>query len=186
MDAHEIGQRIKRLRNEKSLTLKMVEAASGMSATHVSEIERGETVPTIGALERIARALGRSAAWFLEETERGEVSVVTPDSHVRETVAGGGATIERLTASIAGGNLQALRVVLAPGRSHRGERHVHDGTEALIVVRGAVRVEVGAEAVELAEGDTVHFDAGEPHAYTNASRSSEAVLVWVASRRDVY
>jgi quercetin dioxygenase-like cupin family protein len=185
MDAGEIGRRIKRTRHERNLTLKMVEGGSRVSATHISEIERGETIPTIGALERIARALGKSVAYFLEESELGELSLVTPESRVRETVAGGAATVERLTASIAGGRLQASRVVLAAGRSHRSERHRHDGAEAILVLRGSLLLEVGEQRVELAEGDAAHYDAGEPHAYANASRTGEAVLIWVASRRDV-
>jgi transcriptional regulator with XRE-family HTH domain len=185
VDAGEIGRRIKRTRNELNLTLKALESGSRVSATHISEIERGATVPTIGALERIARALGRSVAYFLEESELGEVSLVTAESRVRETVPGGAASIERLTASIAGGRLQAGRIVLAPGRSHRAEHHRHDGAEAIVVLRGSLVLEAAGQRVELAEGDTAHFDAREPHAYTNASRSGETVLIWVASRRDV-
>ncbi|HEX6791933.1 MAG TPA: XRE family transcriptional regulator [Candidatus Krumholzibacteria bacterium] len=185
MDAKEAGRRIRRLRAEKNLTLKMVEAASGVSATHVSEIERGETIPTIGALSRIARALGKRTAFFLEENELADVSVLTAESRVRESTAGGSASLERLTASIPGGCIQATRVTLAPGRSHRSIRHGHDGVEAMVVLRGRVRVDVGDAAHELSIGDTIHFDATLPHAYTNASRDEEAVLVWIASRRDV-
>ena len=185
MDAREVGRRIKRVRDERHFTLKMVEAAAGVSATHVSEIERGETIPTIGALRRIARALGKRTAFFLEESELADASVLTAESRVRETVAGGAAVIERLTASIPGGRVQAVRVALSPGRSHRGERHRHDGAEAILVVRGSVRVEIGEESHELHEGDVVHFDATRPHAYGNASRDQGAVLIWVATRRDV-
>jgi transcriptional regulator with XRE-family HTH domain len=185
MDAREVGRRIKRVRGERNLTLKMVEAASGVSATHVSEIERGETIPTIGALARIARALGKRTAFFLEENELGDASVLTSESRVRESTAGGAASLERLTASIPGGCVQAIRVTLSPGRSHRGARHQHDGVEALLVLRGAIRVEAGGETHELACGDAIHFDASRPHAYFNSSRDEEAVVIWIASRRDV-
>jgi len=185
MDTHEIGRRIKRSRGEKNLTLKMVEAASGVSATHVSEIERGETVPTIGALARIALALGKRTAFFLEENELGDVSVMTPENRLRETAAAGSATVEQLTSSIAGGRLQARRIVLAPGRSHRADRHRHDGVEAIVVLHGVVRLQAGDQSVDLFEGDAASFDAAEPHAYENASRTADSALIWLASRRDV-
>jgi quercetin dioxygenase-like cupin family protein len=185
MDAREVGRRIKRVRGEQNLTLKMVEASSGVSATHVSEIERGETIPTIGALTRIARALGKRTAFFLEENELGEASVLTSESRVRETTAGGLASLERLTASIPGGSVQAIRVVLSPGHSHRGTRHRHEGAEALLVLSGRVRVEIEDEAHELGSGDAIHFDATRSHAYFNASRDEAAALIWIASRRDV-
>jgi quercetin dioxygenase-like cupin family protein len=180
-----LGGRIKRARQERHLTLKMVEAASGVSATHVSEIERGETTPTVGALSRIARALGRRTAYFLEEVELGDVSHVSARNRVHESRASGAAHVERLTASIPGGRLQVVRVALAPGRSHRTARHEHDGAEAVIVLSGRVRVDAGGESMELAAGDVAHYDATLPHAYVNASRDAEAVMVWIASRREV-
>ena len=54
----ELGERLRRLRFARNLTLKEVEAKAHVSATHLSEIERGKTSPTVGALVRIARALG--------------------------------------------------------------------------------------------------------------------------------
>jgi quercetin dioxygenase-like cupin family protein len=185
MDAKEVGRRIKRLRGEQNLTLKMVEAASSVSATHISEIERGETIPTIGALTRIARALGKRTAFFLEENELADTSVLTAESRVRESTPGNAATLERLTASIPGGSIQATRVTLAPGRSHRTARHTHDGVEGVLVLAGGVRIEIGGESHEIGPGDTATFDASQPHAYFNASRDHEAVLIWIASRRDV-
>ena len=185
LDTHEVGRRIKRVRDEKSLTLKMVEAASGVSATHVSEIERGETVPTIKVLSRIARALGKRTAFFLEESELGDASVLTAESLVRETIPGGAAALERLTASIPGGRVQAIRVTLSAGRSHRSTPHSHAGVEALLVLRGMVRVEVDRQPYTLHPGDCIHYDATLPHAYFNGSRDGDAVLIWIASRRSV-
>lgn len=189
----EIGTRIKRVRHELHLTLKDVEAAAGVSATHVSEIERGEASPTLGSLSRIAHALGKTPAFFLEESEVGEYSLATAKDRVREIAgdkgsgrrqAASGAAIERLTAGVPGGRLQVRRVELPAGSSYRGERHRHPGFEALLVVRGRVQVAVGDQSWELAEGDAIHYDAALEHAYSNASRESPAVLIWAATRRD--
>lgn len=185
LDAHEVGRRIKRVRGEKSLTLKMVEAASGVSATHVSEIERGETIPTIKVLARIARALGKRTAFFLEENELGDASVLTSESLVRESTPGGAAALERLTTSIPGGSVQAIRVTLSAGRSHRSAAHRHHGVEALLVLRGMVRVEIDRQPFTLHPGDCIQYDATQPHAYFNASRDQESVIIWMASRREV-
>jgi len=184
MDNAEIGRRIKAARQQREMTLKAVEAASGVSATHVSEIERGTAAPTVGALMRIAHALGRRPAYFLEENEIGDASLVTRSDRVRES-AGSGATIERLTAGIPGGRVQVLRVMLAPGGGHRDVRHDHEGVEFILVLNGRVRVDAGGEEHELGAGDAIHYEARVPHAYRNASRDEAATLLWVASRRDV-
>jgi XRE family transcriptional regulator, regulator of sulfur utilization len=188
----DVGSRIKRVRTEKGLTLKMVESRSGVSAAHLSEIERGETSPTLGLLARIASALGKSPAFFLEESELADVSFVGDKNRVRELAGGtgaarrsGAASIERLTAGIPGGRLQVRRVELAPGSTYRGDRHSHAGSEAVIVLRGCVRILIDEQSHDLTAGDAVHFDASLPHGYINASRDDDAVLVWVATRRDV-
>jgi transcriptional regulator with XRE-family HTH domain len=185
MHARDIGQRLKRARQDRKMTLKAVEAVSGVSATHISEIERGAASPTVGALTRIAGALGHRAGFFVEEDEIGEVCVFARKDRVRENADAGGATLERLTAGLPGGRLQAALVTLAPGRTHRGQKHTHDGAEAVLVVSGQVRVLVGEETIDLAAGEAVHFTAARPHAYFNGSRDASAVLLWIASRREV-
>ncbi len=183
----DIGARIKRVRNDLGLTLKDVEERAGVSAAHVSEIERGEASPTLGSLARIASALRKSPAFFLEENELGEVSLVGAKDRVRERVgtARRSAAIEHLTAGVPGGSLQVRRVELPAGSSYRGEHHQHAGFEAIIVVSGNVKVEAGAATFDLGPGDAAHFDATLLHGYSNGSRDDVAVLIWVATRRDI-
>ena len=85
----ELGRRIRTLRIERRMTLKQVEQAAGLSATHLSEIERGRTSPTIGALVRIARALEKEASYFIE-TEIGSASTILSEGDaVRASFAHG-------------------------------------------------------------------------------------------------
>lgn len=179
----ELGRRIKRVREDRKLTLKAIEAGAGISATHVSEIERGKTSPTLGALLRIARALGKDAAFFLEEEELGDVSLVTVADRVRESLPDQGGAMDRLTTSIPGGRLQARYMVLAPGRARRTDAHAHGGNEVALVLSGVVRFEVDAQVYELCSGDSIHIDASAPHSYANATRDEDAVLLWVCSQR---
>jgi transcriptional regulator with XRE-family HTH domain len=179
----ELGRRIKKVRQAKKLTLKAIEAAAGISATHVSEIERGKTSPTLGALLRIARALEKDPAYFVEDEELGEVSLVTRADRVRESLPGGAGAMDRLTTSIPGGCLHASYIVIAPGRGHRAAAHAHDGNEVALVLSGLVRFTVDEESYTLAGGDSIHFDASAPHGYANASTTDEATLIWACSRR---
>jgi transcriptional regulator with XRE-family HTH domain len=179
-----LGRRIKKAREARGLTLKAVEGKAGISATHVSEIERGKTSPTLGALLRIATALGKAPAYFLEDDELGEVSRVAAEDRVRESLPGGAGTVDRLTTSIAGGRLQARFVVLGPGGRTRAEPHAHAGTEAALVVSGEVEVSLDGDVVRLGPGDAVHFEAALAHTFSNASPEAQARLVWVSTGRD--
>ncbi len=75
VDVTELGRRVRALRLQRGMTLKQVESLCGLSATHLSEVERGRTSPTLGALTRLAGALGRETAYFLEPEELPEVAV---------------------------------------------------------------------------------------------------------------
>ena len=182
LEREALGARIKRVRRARGLTLKGVEAAAGISATHVSEIERGKTSPTTGALLRISDALGVPVAFFLEERALGSVSRVSAQDHVRESIGAGGSWVERLTTTVAGGRLQAMRLGLAPGESRHRSPHVHRGEEAALVVAGQLRVQVGAEVFDLSRGDAIHYRSEAPHTFSNHG-PVEAVVLWVSSER---
>ena len=181
-DKEALGLRIKKSRKAKGLTLKDVEAAASLSATHISEIERGKTSPTTGALMRIAGALSVPVAFFLEERELGVVSRVAARDRVRESAGAAGNWVERLTTAVAGGRLQAVRLGLAPGESRHPSAHTHRGEEAALVVSGSLRVTLGEALFDLASGDAIHYRADTPHTVSNTG-PDEAVLLWVSSDR---
>lgn len=180
----ELGRRIKKSREEKHLTLKSIEAAAGISATHISEIERGKTSPTLGALLRIASALGKDPAYFLEEEDLGAISAVTLENRLRESLPEGVGTIERLTTCIPGGRLQVAIITLEPGMARRTEKHSHFGNEAVVILSGSFRFFVGEGEFELDEGDAIHFHATEAHRYENASKHETSSMIWMCTVRD--
>src|SRR5687767_2868670 len=111
----EIGRRIRTVRRERALTLRQVASAAGLSATHISEIERGHTTPTVGALLRVAHALGKEPHYFLETERLPEVSLVRAqdEQRVHELRAPKGFS-ESLTHGIPGNRLLATRSTIAP------------------------------------------------------------------------
>jgi len=179
----ELGKRIKKIRESKHLTLKNIEAAASISATHISEIERGKTSPTLGALVRISRALGKDPAYFIEEQELGDVSLVTAENRIQESLKGGAGTIERLTSSIPGGRLQACVITLDEAKTHPGDPHTHHGNEAALVLSGRFTFKVGHDEFEIGEGDSIFYDAAELHSYRNASSDRKASMLWVCTER---
>jgi len=182
-DKSELGKRIKKIREHRHLTLKNIEAAAGISATHISEIERCKTSPTLGALVRIAEALDKDPAYFIEEEDLLDVSTVTLESRIHESLPGGAGTLERLTSSIPGGRLQACIISLSAGSSRHGEVHDHFGSEAVLILEGRVGFTVGDDVHELEEGDSITFTAREAHNFSNLSKREPAVLLWVCDDR---
>jgi transcriptional regulator with XRE-family HTH domain len=181
----EIGRRIKKIREEQHLTLKNVEAKAGISATHISEIERGKTSPTIGALIRIADALGKDPAYFIEEEELSDTSFVALEDRKKETIEKVKGTRELLTNSIPSGRINAQLISLSPAESDEIPIHTHEGDEAALVLSGRMKFMVSGQVHELEEGDSIYYITGQEHGYVNASKEQEARLIWFASDRKV-
>jgi transcriptional regulator with XRE-family HTH domain len=162
VEIEELGRRIRKLRMEMRLTLKQVEVASGLSATHLSEIERGRTSPTIGALVRIARALNKDASYFIESDERADIA------HVKGAVGAstlpGGAAAELLTPGIPGSRVFAYRVRLDGAAARIQLAPASQDDQVIYFVKsGTVRTRFGDAESTLAPGDAAQATLAIPH-----------------------
>lgn len=181
----EIGRRIKKVREEHHFTLKNVEAKAGISATHISEIERGKTSPTIGALIRIADALGKDPAYFIEEKELKDVSFIALEDRKEINLTRATGIREMLTNSIPSGKINAQLITLNPKESEEISLHAHGGDESVLVLEGKINVRVDDKSYELVEGDSIYYIANQEHGYENASVTDAAKMIWFASERGV-
>ena len=181
----EIGRRIKKIREEQHLTLKNVEAKAGISATHISEIERGKTSPTIGALIRIADALTKDPAYFIEDQELNDVSFIALEDLKQAKLGRSGGYKEMLTNSIPSGRINAQLITLAPCSGEEIDIHSHEGDEAALVLKGSVVFKIEGKVQELSEGDSIYYIADQKHGYSNNSENEEAKMIWFASERRV-
>ena len=176
----ELGKRLKRARTERDLTLKEVEHKSGVSATHISQIERGKTSPTVGALQKLARALEIETSFFLEEVELPEVAVVDRERppvvlHREPLMA-----VQSLTTGIPGSHLHFFLLKAEPGGDGPVISHSHEGEECGTVIKGTMIVTVGSEEYVLRKGESIHFRAKLQHGYRAAGRE-EAESVWAST-----
>ena len=172
--AEEVGKRLKDVRMEKGMTLKQVAEGSGMSPTHISEIERGRTSPTVGALRRISQALGKDTAFFVEEKPLPRISVVKKED--REAVllpsdSDGFVAAKSLTRGIPAGRISVVLIDDEGGQTV--QPHSHEGEEAIVLLKGEARVRVGDEEFVLKPGDCLHYSAEKEHAavFTGAGKN---------------
>jgi DNA-binding XRE family transcriptional regulator len=162
VDLDELGRRIRKLRLERRMTLKQVEHAAGLSATHLSEIERGRTSPTIGALVRIARALDKETSYFIERDERPDVAHVTRED-VPSTSPMKGVTVERLTPGVPGSGVFAYRVLLDPSSELSLKPQDLPGDALYLVRSGDLETRFGDTELSLAAGDATQASLTLPH-----------------------
>ena len=164
----ELGRRIKQERLRRGLTLKDIEAKVGISATHLSEVERCKSSPTVGVLEKIARALGTRSALLIDAAAGVPVSHTTPGHRRVVTDEEGTVRTESLSNSFPGSEVSILLKTYRPHSSKAMRPRGHEGEEFLHILEGTLRVVVGDEEFVLEPGDSLHFKATRPHAYRNA------------------
>jgi len=175
----EVGQRLKEVRKELGMTLKEVALASGMSPTHISEIERGKTSPTVGALRKIAGALGKETAFFVENKPLPRISVVKKESRETVLLPGDGdafVTARALTTGIPAGRVSVVLIDEEEGGIFSPEPH--DGEEAILLVNGQAHVTVGGDDFLLHNGDCLHYSAKLAHTAKFSGKGRNKAL-WV-------
>ncbi len=178
----ELGRRIKQERLRRGLTLKDIEAKVGISATHLSEVERGKSSPTVGVLEKIARALGTRSALLIDAAAGAPVSHTTPGKRRVVLDEDGTVRTESLSNSFPGSEVSILIKTYRPNVVRTNQPRAHEGEEFLHILDGELKVTVGEETFALVTGDSIHFKSTRPHAYENPGSTPCVVFMATCPR----
>jgi transcriptional regulator with XRE-family HTH domain len=177
-----IGPRVKALREAMDLSLRDLAERSGVSAPMLSQVERGETSPTLQVAARIAAGLELRLSQLLRLDEGGSVTVVRAGEGRRG--GSGGHRYEVLSPPLPGLRAEVSRHRLDAGAvtGGPGDPPIHEpgSRETAVVVSGEVTLSVDGSRHLLAPGDCVTFDADLTHRFENHGRE-EAVLLAVVS-----
>jgi transcriptional regulator with XRE-family HTH domain len=191
-----LGPRLRLAREERQLSVRELARRIGCSASLVSQIERGVSVPSVGVLYALATELDSSLDHLLFGADpRRPTPVTVPDSAPASVSRGpgivqrgdgrsiidlaSGVRWERLTPG-ADAMADFLEVIYSPGGHSTDERRPlrHDGHEYGLVISGTLQANVGFESYELGPGDSIAFDSSTPHEYLN--KTGEPVhAIWV-------
>jgi transcriptional regulator with XRE-family HTH domain len=183
LDSYGIGPKIRGLRSKKLLSLVQLGEHTGLSASLLSKIERGQLVPTLPTLLRIAQVFGVSLEhFFVDASERPMVAVVRKKDRLRlpnrpdeESPA---YFFESLDFPVADRKMEAY---YAEFKAHAKpmEPHQHAGAEVIYVVTGQLVVNIDGDDTMLGQGDSIYFDSSFPHSYRHHGRAVCSAVVVV-------
>ncbi|MGO9761189.1 MAG: helix-turn-helix domain-containing protein [Solirubrobacteraceae bacterium] len=180
-----IGARVKALRESAGLSLRDLSERSGVSAPMLSQVERGETSPTLTVAARIAAGLDLRLSQLLRLDESGAVTVVRASQRQRGGNKKRGHSFEVLTSSQPGQRAELSRHTLAPGGATGAAddppMHEPGSRETALVEHGSVVLVCDGQRHELGEGDCVTFDADLPHHFENPTTADAAFLAVVSA-----
>lgn len=180
-----IGSRVRALREAMDLSLRDLAERSGVSAPMLSQVERGETSPTLQVAARIANGLDLRLSQLLRLDEGGAVTIVRSDERRRGPASVHGHRYEVLTPPLPGQRAELSRHVLDGGAATGGpgDPPVHEpgSRETALVQSGSVVLHCDGAAYALEAGDTVTFDADLPHHFENPGPQEASLLAIVSA-----
>lgn len=164
-----IGDRVRTERQARSWTLDRLAERAGVSRRMIINIEQGATNPSVATLLRISDALGVGLPALVALPEPGLVTVTRPEDRTALWTGSAGGRAY-LTAGLEPPNVVELwDWTLEPGDRHHSESHSRETRELLLVLEGAVTLEVAGERYDLETGDAASFPGDVAHGYHNPS-----------------
>jgi transcriptional regulator with XRE-family HTH domain len=178
-----VGARVRALREGMDLSLRDLAHRSGVSAPMLSQVERGETSPTLVTAERIAAGLELTLSQLLRLDEAEHVVVIRAGE--RRARSRRGHRTEELTPPLPGQRADVSMHVLAPGATtgRPGDPPLHEpgARETAVLLEGDLALLIDDTRHDLGPGDSVTFDADLPHNFTNHSDAPARFLAIVAA-----
>ena len=184
-DPTAVGPRVRALREAMGLSLRELALRCGVSSAMLSQVERGETSPTLQVAARIATGLELRLSALLRLDESGSVTIVRCGERRVEGNPRRGHHAEVLTPPIPGQRAELSLHTLAPGAVTGGSddppMHEPGSRETALVEAGEVVLLCDGRPYALAAGDCVTFDADLPHHFENPGPGEARLLAVVSA-----
>ncbi len=191
-----IGDRLKRRRHQLGFSLRELARRTDLTASFLSQVERGQANASLDSLRRLAEALDVSMLYFLSDTksrstEKREPSNDTPQIHSSDliynpviradarpqlTFPDSGVSYELLVPSLSR-KMEAIRGEIPPGMSNIVRRLREPTEEFIYVLSGLLRVELKNGSHLLQPGDTIYFQGMN---LLDLTAASEENAVWIS------
>jgi transcriptional regulator with XRE-family HTH domain len=163
--------RVRELRQKREWTLEQLAAASGVSRSMLSQIERNEVNPTIGVAYRIAQSFGISLATLVDAPDHTPtIDVIRLADRTFHYRTGRDVRLRSITPEHLERDVEFFEVALQPGAALKSVPHFTGTREFASVLRGRVRVRSGEELTILSRGDAAHYPADVPHVIENIGK----------------
>jgi transcriptional regulator with XRE-family HTH domain len=207
-----LGPRVAAHRARRGVKVSALARQVGVSPSLISQIERGQSRPSVSTLFALAEALEVPVDAFFRDSAPAPDPDAAGAPHPRDAVEGdaggthpaGGAHRyvvrrgERAAIDIEGGvrwerltptqlpDLEFMELVYAPGAESHSALYLHPGMEMVLLLSGRMDIYVGFDRYALAPGDSICFPSTTPHRYVNpGDETARAVTVILPEANEV-
>jgi transcriptional regulator with XRE-family HTH domain len=178
---NDIGERIRRIRQEKGLSLEELSRLTGFEVDFLASMEKNEAQPQLGTVIKLSKALDSAFGRLISGVGDQLYSITRKDERrtvSRSTSQTGNKQVyvyKSLAPDVKGRHMEALLVQLS--EAPEKEISIHEGEEFIFVLDGVVVLEIGDDAYELEPGDTAYYLSTTPHHIS--AKSGKATIIAV-------
>ncbi len=179
-----LAKHLKDVRKARGLSLEALANLSGVSKSMLSQVERGESSPTVASLWNLTKALNVEFSGLLDggENERGPIKELIRAEQTPVIMSQAkGCQIRILSSPDTVGDTEIYDLVFAPNSALESEPHRSGCVENLTVFSGTLVVTADGVSETLNRGDTVRYVADRPHSIESKSKKARAVLIVTGS-----
>jgi transcriptional regulator with XRE-family HTH domain len=151
-----LGNRIRVRRQDLSLSLRDVAAKTGLTASFLSQMERGLASPSLESLRKVSDALEVPIFYFLSEPSTHD-PVVRHDQRLKLTLPPSNLTYELLSPDL-NCKMEPFLAELEPGEKRINFPLRKQTEEFIYVLQGRLEIQLGEETHLLGPGDSVYFE----------------------------
>lgn len=160
-----LGKKIREKRKERGKSLSELAALTGLTASFLSQVERDVAEPSITSLRKIAEALDVPIFYFLLNSD-GYSPVVRKGNRKTLKFPRSHLSFELLSPDL-NRQMEIMMATLEPGTCTCEQPLAHPGEECVVVLEGAMDIEIGDESYHLEEGDSIYYYCAVPHRITS-------------------
>lgn len=181
-----VGEKIMSIRQSKTIAIDELAERCGFSTAMMSKIEENETIPSLGHLIKVARALGVRLGTFLDDMDllgpvvsrKGDLiegssfSTELSSSHLN-------LNFFSLASDKSGRHMEPFIIEIDPSSISEFAQSSHEGEEFIYVLNGNIEIDYGKSVYKLSEGDSIYYDSVVDHHVHSANESPAKILAVV-------
>jgi transcriptional regulator with XRE-family HTH domain len=182
-----IGEKISTLRTLKKIEAEDLAHKAGLSLKQLNSIESGTSIPSLGVLIRVTRALGIRIGTLLDDTIKEGPAIIRANEHqsalsfsTSENENREHLTFFSLAPNKTGRHMEPFVIDIIPNEKSELSKSSHEGEEFIYVLAGKLIVHYGNEIFELGVGDSIYLDSIVSHLVTTDTNKARILaLVYV-------
>lgn len=164
-----VANRLRLMRETAGISQRELARKVGVSNGTISQIEKGNSDPSVGLLKQILEGLELSISDFFEERSHTREKIFfSADDFV--DVGSGSVKFLQMGPSTAGRKLQFYKEVYPVAASTGHKSLIHEGEEAGLILKGQLEVTVGDQRRILSAGEGYYFNSMIPHSFRNVGK----------------